>query len=106
MSDLAIFLAGSFTSLLCVLFVVLTVREVRRTERRERLAVGELAVLDDLLGIDEPALVVLRPLLQPVERPRRDAAPYGDRHVDGHAAPARLVEEHDHLGVAGLHPVR
>ena len=33
MSDLAIFLVGSFTSLLCVLFVLLTVREVRRTER-------------------------------------------------------------------------
>src|SRR5688572_33421284 len=49
--------------------------ELRRAEGRERLAARELAVLDDLLGIDEPALVALRPLHEPFERARRDAAP-------------------------------
>jgi hypothetical protein len=34
-SDLAIFLAGAYTSVLCVLFVVLTIREVRGTEREQ-----------------------------------------------------------------------
>ena len=33
MSDLAIFLVGAYTSVLCGLFVVLTIREVRGTER-------------------------------------------------------------------------
>ena len=80
--------------------------EVRWSIGGNRLPVGIDAVLDDLFRVEERAAVGLGELHEPVERARRYPPSYGNGDVHRHALPHALVEQDDHLGVGGFHPVR
>src|SRR5690606_36787010 len=79
--------------------------EFGRAEGMGGLALADLAVFDELFRVDQHAPVLHREILQPVERPRRNAPPDGHRHIQRQAAPLTLVEQHHYPGVVRLHPV-
>src|SRR4029078_1931533 len=60
----------------------------------------------DLLRKQQPALIRLSELLEPVQSARRNSPAYGYGNIDRHPPPACLIEEYDDFCVARLHPVR
>jgi hypothetical protein len=68
--------------------------------------IAVLATFHDLLRKQQPALIRLSELLEPVQSARRNSPPNGYGNIDRHPAPACLIEEYDDLCVARLHPIR